>query len=258
MGSGDSAVSTARDVVAQPPSRAEAFEHFKVHEEEGAELEVRLAEHKAALREKKRLSRDLTEEANAAQAEIDRLRSVVDAKAHARAEEAEPVGPGGDPDEVIIDEEEYIAIRALKDAKRLYRDRYDRVRTLRAECAHSAQVVEATREALLVAFDSWYAESYGVVSPELALRRSLATSASATAAEAAAAHRGAALDSDGDELDDAERFERMERKRLEKTDPDATAFYNARRTTKASAVRAGTARRGTLQAKRDRRVAKPT
>eukprot|EP00163_Fabomonas_tropica_P022441 TRINITY_DN3912_c0_g1_i12.p1 TRINITY_DN3912_c0_g1~~TRINITY_DN3912_c0_g1_i12.p1 ORF type:complete len:770 (+),score=264.45 TRINITY_DN3912_c0_g1_i12:167-2476(+) len=199
------------------PPRQEAFELFKQNEERGQELNEALVANKQALKSKKQEHRHLTAAVNRSKQDIDATKAALSAKTEART------ATGADDD--VIDEEEFALIKKLKDAKKQYRADYTKVTELKSEIDYTSRLIEQTRRTLLQEFDEWYTAAYGEIAGDTGDVVIEATPRP-TSTQSTRSKKGGGLD---EELDEEEQFEAMEKTRIMEQDPEAYAFYNARR-----------------------------
>jgi len=60
----------------------------------------------------------------------------------------------------IIDEEELVKLREMKDLKRQYRDLYSKLRDCRSEMTYSQQAIDSNKQRLVGEFEEWYADTF--------------------------------------------------------------------------------------------------
>ena len=61
------------------------------------------------------------------------------------------------PQEDIIDEEELVFLKDLKDMKRDYRDNYSTLKANKSELQNMQAQIDASKEQLIYQFENWYA-----------------------------------------------------------------------------------------------------
>lgn len=145
------------------PDKAAAYEDYKMGP--GAELQKALSENKAALKEKKKVAKDLGLKINAIKHEMD------DTKTHQemlRQEQAAAGGPaspsstaGAPPGTEVVSEEEYATLLRLKELKRDYRQLYEELKMVKSEVGYTTKLIEQCTSQLLLEFGEWYAATYG-------------------------------------------------------------------------------------------------
>ncbi|KAI8917458.1 armadillo-type protein [Entophlyctis helioformis] len=111
-----------RRVGGAPLSRAEEFETFK--RTKGSEMNRILADNKSALRDKRRMAKELADSVNHIKSTMDEYKRRLDSKRHGRS---------GHEAEIIIDEEEHGMVSAMKRLKEQYRDKFEMLRQTRSE-----------------------------------------------------------------------------------------------------------------------------
>eukprot|EP01137_Pigoraptor_chileana_P026532 Opistho-2@7958 len=200
------ALSTLPEVTATF-GKNEAFEDFKT--ERGSEINRILLENKAVLKEKKRIGRDLSTSVNIAKKDIDDLKNAIQ-----RHKDAAGQPPGED----IIDEEEFSMLRRLRDLKQKYRTDYEELRAVRSDIEYCQRLVDQCRHKLMTEFETWY---HQVLMGEPPGRSNMG---SASMGGMKSPDRGME-----DVLDDQERFDRLQMEKLMNEEPDAIAFYKARK-----------------------------
>jgi kinesin family protein 6/9 len=141
-----------------PPPRAAAFEAFRAGP--GRVKSAMLADNRNKGKENKRQQKELALAINAFKRDIDGLNGKLAALRAARQARK------GDAAQVL-DAEEYDALMKLKDLKARYRDRYNDLQLVKSEGDYTAGLVEACARELLLDFDAWHQESYGVPAPGL-------------------------------------------------------------------------------------------
>jgi hypothetical protein len=67
---------------------------------------------------------------------------------------------GDMPREDIIDEEELIMLREMKELKRDYRDNFSKLKGLKQEMASLTENIDKAKEQIIFLFESWYAETF--------------------------------------------------------------------------------------------------
>ena len=64
------------------------------------------------------------------------------------------------PEEDIIDEEELVMLKSLKDLKRDYRENYSQLKGLKQELSNHQQSIDQQKEQIIYQFENWYAEEF--------------------------------------------------------------------------------------------------
>ncbi|KAJ3181557.1 Kinesin-like protein kif9 [Gaertneriomyces sp. JEL0708] len=183
-----------------PSSRADEFEAFK--RGKGSEMNRILIENKGILKEKKRQAKELAEQVNEVKRQIDVHKTKIEGKRQTRSTTV----AAGSGEDVIIDEEEYILLSALKELRQQYRDYYDQLGSMRSDIDYCSRLVDQCRQKLMTEFEQWYEQRYG----------------------------GQIADEgeDGqieDLMDIGEKFDKLQMERMSQEDPDSVAFYTAKK-----------------------------
>lgn len=217
-----------------PLGREAAFEEFKRGEGQTAAqaLAAAKARHKALRLERQELAALV----NAHKAEIDRCRVGVDAKSAARGAGGSISGDGT----VIIDEEEYALLQALRSAKLEYKREHEQLRHLAAAFDAAGQAVADARQQLLDLFTDSFTNSNGadgaaddvVLRPACAAPTVTRSPESGGTASSKGFGSGHALSSsktfDAPEpLNESELFEQMQLARVLRDEPESLAFMRA-------------------------------
>ena len=67
----------------------------------------------------------------------------------------------------IIDEEELVLLRQMKDLKKIYRDSFQKLKSLKLSYSENQSQIDVTKELLISKFEQWYAAEFDVPSFEL-------------------------------------------------------------------------------------------
>ncbi|KAH9256884.1 hypothetical protein BASA81_004999 [Batrachochytrium salamandrivorans] len=141
-----------RKTGATPLSRADEFEAFKCSK--GAELNRILAENKLALREKRRVAKELAESVNQITQELNELKGSLDQKTDAHIKNS-------GSEDIIIDEDKYIMLNTQKQLKTKYKEKYDSLHATRIEVEYCTKITDQSRQKLMSEFEQWYESIYG-------------------------------------------------------------------------------------------------
>ncbi|CAD7697203.1 unnamed protein product [Ostreobium quekettii] len=171
-----------------------SYVNYITRSSEGVAKNAVLKERQGELREQRASIRKVGALVNAAKKEIDDLNARLELKKAERPADSE-----------ILVDEEYQIIGELKIAKKKYHENFDRLKELRDEMKPLLQSVAEAQHAVIECFRSYHAAGEG-------------------AAEES--------DGDGEQLDAAEEFERLEMGRIMAVDPDSCAFFSARKLSK--------------------------
>ncbi|KAJ3411524.1 Kinesin-like protein kif9 [Chytridiales sp. JEL 0842] len=188
-------------------SRADEFENFK--KGKGAEINRILCENKAALKEKKRIAKELVENINEWKNNLDRIKAEIDGKRKGK--------PENDSVDLIIDEEEYELLEKLKTLKHQYREQFETLKQTRLDIQYCTKLVDQCRQKLMSDFEQWYEGIYGSQIPDL----------------------DAINGQSEDVMDIGEKFDRLQMERMSQEDPDSLPYYNARKNTERRILKVG-------------------
>ena len=62
--------------------------------------------------------------------------------------------------EDVIDEEELVKLKEVKDLRKRYRAAYKELKELKAETKYTQQGIDSNKEKLIASFEEWYGESF--------------------------------------------------------------------------------------------------
>jgi hypothetical protein len=178
------------------PDKSQAFEEFK--ETDGKELNKKLKDNTQLLKEKRTLQKQLAVTINTYKKQIDDCKAGLEARRE-QVQEGE------------TDEMEFAIVRTLKGFKNEYRQGFEELKMLKSETDYINKQVEIARAELVLRFESWFKASYD----------------DGGAAMDNAMAGGGDTSVDGEVLDDAEKFDRLEVERVMSEDPDSLAYHNA-------------------------------
>lgn len=127
-----------------------AFSEFK-QTEDGQTLEQRIFEFRQMIKSHKDLIKDSTAEINNTKARIDQLKAKLDRKEQERKVRLREDQLKGDDgfdgnQEDIIDEEELVLLREMKDVKKSYREQFSHLKSLKAEFKDAQVQVDLVKE----------------------------------------------------------------------------------------------------------------
>eukprot|EP00658_Telonema_sp_P-2_P042173 TRINITY_DN3023_c0_g1_i3.p1 TRINITY_DN3023_c0_g1~~TRINITY_DN3023_c0_g1_i3.p1 ORF type:complete len:204 (-),score=64.65 TRINITY_DN3023_c0_g1_i3:83-694(-) len=154
-------------------------------------------------------------------------------------------------DDEVVDNEEFELVRLVKESKELYRDNYDSLMNLRSERDQLMKSIELSKQQLLRDFESWYNLSFSSAGQNNNNGNTSALSGAARGAGrnvAAASRMTTAPQGQGQQspvnrrelkqemgldpdehLDEGEWFDLLEFKRVRERDPEAVAYYQAKK-----------------------------
>ena len=189
---------------ADPTDRGRAFEHYK--RGAGRDAHAALTKAKRSRADARDAVRSAARAANAAKADIDGAATTLAEKLRSR--KARAAATGVDDDDVV-DEEEFVLMRAGRDAKRAYRDAHGAWLSSKRDFATFTKEIEVAKASLVDDFQGYFAK--------------LQTNAGFDFSEGPE-----------DKLDDQEQFDKLEMERIASQDPDALAFFRAQKTRRAN------------------------
>uniref|UniRef100_A0A7N8XZS6 Kinesin-like protein n=1 Tax=Mastacembelus armatus TaxID=205130 RepID=A0A7N8XZS6_9TELE len=142
-----------------PPSKADAFEDFKVGQ--GSTINSILKENKAVLLERHGLLRQLTEEINSIKKEIDCTTATIQQQKEKRETQGTLHMSCFEPDASLL--------LKIKELKAQYQQRYEALRDIKAEVNYCQHLVDQCRVRLLSEFEIWYKQTFMLPEEELEL-----------------------------------------------------------------------------------------
>ncbi|KAK2954204.1 putative Kinesin-II 85 kDa subunit [Blattamonas nauphoetae] len=174
-------------------NREEGFVVFK-ETDEGMELSQRVFELKEDVRV-------LKEKGRATAEKMQSLRAAIDAaqKQNSSAQPRKEDEPSDQP--------------SLAQLKQTYREEYTQMESVRSELTFKQGLIESAERDLITSFDVWYENVTGARMGATKTRSMQATK-------------------QGQDMDEQERFDAMERERLKAENPEAIAYYSALKTQK--------------------------
>jgi kinesin family protein 6/9 len=75
-------------------------------------------------------------------------------------DENEMFGTGGGDQGMVIDEEELMLLREMKDLKRSYRDQYEKLRQVKLSINDAQNSVDSMKQQIVIDFERWYSEEF--------------------------------------------------------------------------------------------------
>ena len=146
--------------------KQQAFIEFK-SSEQGQVFEGQIREHRNTIKEKRAAIKTITDTLNVNKGEIDALKTRLDRKEEERKvrlrdEQLRNEDMFEEAVEEIIDEEELVMLRKMKDLKKMYRDSFASLKNCKMEYADGQRQIDATKEQLISAFEQWYQTEFDV------------------------------------------------------------------------------------------------
>ena len=62
--------------------------------------------------------------------------------------------------EDVIDEEELVKLKEVKDLRKQYRSAYKELKDIKAETKYTQQGIDSNKEKLIAAFEEWYEDNF--------------------------------------------------------------------------------------------------
>lgn len=103
----------------------------------------------------------VTDELNQLKNQIDGLKSKIDRKENERKlryqhDQLRAEDDFAEAAEEIIDEEELVLLRQMKDLKKVYRDQFGELKSLKQDLEEGQSQIDVVKEQLLTRFEDWY------------------------------------------------------------------------------------------------------
>ena len=150
-----------------------AFVEFK-DSTEGQTLQSRIAEFRSQLKTNRETVKELSETLNKNKAEIDLLKTRIDRKEEERKirmrdeqlRQTEDMFEDAAAEE-IIDEEELVLLRNMKDLKKVYRDNFGKLKNHKMSYQENQTQIDLVKQQLINQFEIWYAQEFEVPGDDL-------------------------------------------------------------------------------------------
>ncbi|XP_070570626.1 kinesin-like protein KIF9 [Ptychodera flava] len=199
-----------------PLSRSQAFEDFK--RGKGHEINKIFMDNKEILYSKKTEYRYLAKMINATKRAIDETKLNLEKSRKERLER----GEFADENEEIIEEEEYLLMKKLRDLKMSYRADYEDLQKIKVEIEYCQKQVNQCREKLVNDFEIWYEGYYQMCDSHSDMEVCRTPSESRCDSSCSCGKQHQTMHED-----DTEKLQRLEDE-LSTRDSDATAFLTAK------------------------------
>lgn len=156
----DGAVKQKREAI----DKQQAFIEFKASDE-GQAFENRIRERRDTIKERRSQIKNVTDTLNENKAAIDALKTRLDRKEEERKirlrnEQLRADDMFEEQAEEIIDEEELVMLRKMKDLKKIYRDNFTILKNCKVDYAEGQRQIDTIKEQLISAFEEWYATEF--------------------------------------------------------------------------------------------------
>lgn len=146
----------------QAIDKQSAFVEFK--QGSGNKIESAILRFRTDVKEKRVLTKDLTEKINIGKRMIDNLKYQIDKKEEERRQDKRKNDIDFDDDQLdndeIIDEEELIMLKDMKELKREYRNNFNSLKALKQELGSLQENIDRSKEQLIYSFETWYSEEF--------------------------------------------------------------------------------------------------
>jgi len=168
---------------------------------------------KSDLKDFRSRARDCSLTINSSKSKIDVLQADVESKKQSRIQSLKNSGFKATDADEIIDEDEFILMKELKEEKRTYKNSFEQLQKLKVSVTKSQGETDEARDAFSDAFSRWSGAKGTSANGEMESTRPEEFEMT-----------------DTDQLDDQEAFERLEVDRVMSKDPDSLAFFHAQKT----------------------------
>jgi len=163
--------------------------------------------------------------------QIDQLQGEIAARKSSRIELLRSSGLRPSDTEDIVDEEEFMLMKELREAKRSYKNAYEQLIKDKGSLSQLQEVIDNTKSALNTGYTAWSSKA----------QKELGDSLHASEMVPRGSMESLTLDGSdaSDQLDDHEAFERLEVQRVMAKDPESLAFFHAQKTRRAHMTQNG-------------------
>lgn len=168
-GSRESARSKKSNKIKQKrPATDKQIAYVEFKESLGKKIEESIILSRSDIKSKRIQTKDLTQSINVNKTDIDILKKKLDKKEEerkmlnkTRIQDIDGYAEEDDvPQDDIIDEEELVFLKELKDLKRDYRDKFSKLKALKQELVSLQNNIDASKEQLIYKFENWFAETF--------------------------------------------------------------------------------------------------
>ena len=153
----------------KPIDKQQAFIEYK-DIGDGKQLERAVIDYRSEMKDKKMHIKVVTATLNQTKLEMDRVKQRLDVKGeekkaqlkHGLDYQQDDDEGFGSPAQVedIIDEEELMLLKEMKDLKKSYRENYDKLKNLKGEVEDIQTNIDNYKQQLILNFEQWYAEEF--------------------------------------------------------------------------------------------------
>jgi len=147
--------------------KQEAYLEFK--QDLGKPIENSILQNRDDVKQKRTVTKDLTLKINSIKGKIDLLNNKLEKKEEERKlnnraarnqMQIDAFEDDENENEEIIDEEELVMLKDMKDLKRDYRESYSKLKGLKQELSSLQFNIDAQKEQLIFQFENWYADEF--------------------------------------------------------------------------------------------------
>mmetsp|Transcript_23266 Transcript_23266/g.17688 ORF Transcript_23266/g.17688 Transcript_23266/m.17688 type:complete len:161 (-) Transcript_23266:215-697(-) len=133
---------------------------------QGRQIEGSIVDHRRSIKDLKAEIRILTDTISATKREMDKVQLRLDAKGEEKAMQQKrgdfggvEEDEGGRMDE-IIDEEELMLLKEMKDLKKAYKENFHQLKNLKADVNSLLFNIDSLKQSLIANFEAWYEEEF--------------------------------------------------------------------------------------------------
>ena len=136
----------------------------------GKQIEQSILESRNEMKEKRKLTKDLTQSINELMRQLDAIKVKLQRKEEEREQEnkqrMQNLDAFGDDDEgmneEIIDEEELMFLKQKKELQREYREKFSQLKVFKQDIKSINENIDTQKEQLIFQFEEWYAQEFQV------------------------------------------------------------------------------------------------
>ncbi|CDW82929.1 kinesin motor domain-containing protein [Stylonychia lemnae] len=156
----------------KPIDKQTAFIEYK-EEGDGRTLEKAIIDYRNEMKDKRQHIKTFTQVINTTKQEMDKIKARLDSKGEEKKAQLrsggadfqqdfddDGMGGGNGQIEEIIDEEELMLLKEMKDLKKNYRENYDKLKNLKVEVNDIQSNIDSMKQQLIYNFEGWYADEF--------------------------------------------------------------------------------------------------
>lgn len=156
------------EVVEEAPKKRKAIDkqpaYLEYKEGPGGTIERSILSFRKDFKDKRIVTKELTEKINVGKRMIDKLKMQLDKKEDERRLEKRQQDLEFDDDDQshqeIIDEEELMMLKDMKELKREYRDNFNQLKGNKSDLRSLQENIDAAKEQLIYKFEQWYEDEF--------------------------------------------------------------------------------------------------